>query len=264
MGNQPFFFIQISDVQFGMLGVNGEVFQETQLWEKMAAHVNRLRPVFVVNTGDLLNEPGDEKQLSESRRVTGMLDGNISIYTIPGNHDVGDAPTEETLGWYRREIGDDWYSFDYGRWHFIGLNSCIIADGQHVPQEAERQWEWLNHDLEAASPGEYSGIIVFMHHPLFLKDRDEGDDYFTIAREKRQLYLDLFGKYGVKAVFAGHLHQNNLAADSDLEIVTTNAVGMPLGEDPSGFRIVKVCGDHIEHRYFGLDDVISNKCAMFP
>ena len=96
-----------------------------------------------------------------------------------------------------------------------------------------------------------------MHHPLFLNDPEELDDYFNIQRQIRQIYLDLFQKYGIKTVFAGHLHQNNLTTNSQLEIITTGPVGMPLGEDSSGFRIVKVYADYVEHRYFGLDDVIT-------
>ena len=77
------------------------------------------------------------------------------------------------------------------------------------------------------------------------------------AIKKRQIYLDLFRKYDIKAVLAGHLRQNSLAADPQFEIVTTSPVGMPLGEAFSGFRVVKVYADHIEHKYFGLDDVIN-------
>ena len=38
-------------------------------------------------------------------------------------------------------------------------------------------------------------------------------------------------------------------------MVTTGAVGYPLGDDPSGFRVVKVLDGKSEHKYFGFDDV---------
>jgi 3',5'-cyclic AMP phosphodiesterase CpdA len=254
---RSFFFIQMSDPQFGMFPVNGNIFRETELLEKAVAHANRLVPAFVVNTGDLVNAPGDEKQLAGALSTTRKLDKSIPLYTIAGNHDVGDIPTEQTLGWYRKRIGKDWYSFDCSGWHFIALNSCIITQGQYVSQDAEEQWDWLSHDLQRTVSPDNSHTIVFMHHPLFLNDPDEADDYFNIPRQTRQVYLNLFRKHGVKTVFAGHLHQNNLSADPQLEVVTTGPVGMPLGQEPSGFRIVEVYVDHIEHRYFGLDDAIS-------
>ncbi len=257
MENQPFFFIQISDPQFGMFPVNKNIFQETQLFEKAIAHINRLEPAFVINTGDLVNDPGNEEQLTEATRIIHKLNKDIALYSLPGNHDVADIPTEETLGWYRENIGKDWYAFDYGQWHFIGFNSCIIANGKHVAEDVEKQWEWLNHDLEQ-NISNNSHTIVFMHHPLFLNDPEEPDDYFNIPLKMRQTYLDLFQKYGIKTVFAGHLHQNNLARNSRLEVITTGPIGMPLGSASSGFRIVRVYDDHIEHKYFGLCDVISH------
>lgn len=255
--NEPFFFIQISDPQFGMFSGNGDISRETQLLEKAVSRINQLGPAFVVNTGDMINEPGDEKQLAEAMRIIQNLDKGIVIYSVAGNHDVADVPTEQTLDWYRQNIGKDWYSFDYCRWHFIGLNSCIIANAEYAKQAAEKQLDWLNNDLEQTISMTDSHIMVFMHHPLFLNDPEEADDYFNIPLKIRQIYLKLFRKYDIKAVLAGHLHRNNLAADPKFEVVTTGPVGMPLGDDPSGFRIVKVYADHIEHKYFGLDDVIT-------
>ena len=257
MEDKPFFFIQMSDAQFGMYSANKDISREIELFEKAVSYINRLRPAFVLNTGDLVNEPCDEKQLAEAMRVIQNLDKDIAIYSVPGNHDVADAPTKETLGWYRKQLGRDWYSFDYCRWHFIGLNSCIVANAEYAQQDVEKQWNWLNNDLEQTASTNNSHIIIFMHHPLFLKDPDEANDYFNIPLKTRQAYLDLFRKYDIKAVLAGHLHQNNLTTNSRFEVVTTGPVGMPLGEDPSGFRIVKVYADHVEHRYYGLNDVIT-------
>jgi 3',5'-cyclic AMP phosphodiesterase CpdA len=255
--DESFFFIQMNDAQFGMYSANKDTSREIELLEKAVLHINRLKPAFVLNTGDLVNEPCDEKQLAEAMRIIKNLDKDIMIYSVPGNHDVADAPTEETLRWYRKQIGKDWYSFDYCRWHFIGLNSCIVANAEHAQQDAEKQWNWLSNDLERTASTSKSHIIIFMHHPLFLNDPDEANDYFNIPRKIRQTYLDLFRKYDIKLVLAGHLHQNNLTGNSQFEVVTTGPVGMPLGEAVSGFRIVKVYPDHVEHRYYGLDDVIT-------
>ncbi len=256
MKNQTFFFIQMSDPQFGMFPTKGDIFQETQLFEKAIAYANRLAPAFVINTGDMINDPSDENQLTVALSTMKKIDKSIPSYVIPGNHDIGDAPTEQSLNWYRKSVGKDWYSFDYGKWHFIGLNSCIIANSEHVAKDMEKQWEWLNHDLEKAASDSNLHIVVFMHHPLFLDHPEERDDYFNIPKQTRQLCLNLFQKYNIKTIFSGHLHQNNLTTNSRLELITTGPVGMPLGSASSGFRIVKVCADYIEHKYFSLDDIL--------
>jgi hypothetical protein len=41
----------------------------------------------------------------------------------------------------------------------------------------------------------------------------------------------------VRAVFAGHYHRNSYGTLGKMEMITTSAVGRPLGVDPSGFRV---------------------------
>ena len=55
----PFFFIQLTDPQLGMFTDNKDFVQETANFEFAVAAVNRLKPAFVVITGDLVNKPGD-------------------------------------------------------------------------------------------------------------------------------------------------------------------------------------------------------------
>ena len=105
MENEPFFLIQTSDIQFGMYPVEEGVYKETPLFEKAIEHLNRLKPAFVMFNGDLVNDPGDEKQLAQALRIKEKLSNNISFYPVPGNHDIADAPTEGkrvTQGHYLR------------------------------------------------------------------------------------------------------------------------------------------------------------------
>ena len=109
--------------------------------------------------------------------------------------------------------------------------------------------------MELAQKSGVKNIMVFMHHSLFLKDSNEPDEYFNINSERRKKYLELFQKYGVKQVFAGHYHRNSYGKAGDLEMITTGPVGRPLGADSSGFRIVNVKGKIVDHHYFALDSL---------
>jgi hypothetical protein len=103
--------------------------------------------------------------------------------------------------------------------------------------------------------------------------------------QKRLPLLEKFYKAGIRAVFSGHYHRNAYGKYKTLDQVgtrflslgstlishfpqiTTSATGRPLGDDPSGFRIVKVIQTSattdkqeqpqwdITHKYFGLDEV---------
>ena len=250
---QPFFFIQMTDTQFGMFTNNQGFEEETELFEKAVREADRLKPAFVVITGDLINKPGDRTQREELLRICGMLDKEIPLYLVSGNHDVGGKPTAESLKLYRETIEKDRFSFEHEGMYGIVLNSTVIHDPDSVSTEYDAQLSWLKQELVKASDRQPNHILIFLHHPLFLEQPDESDQYFNIPVEKRKVYLDLFRAHGVRAVFAGHYHRNSYGKDGAMEMITTGPVGRPLGDDPSGFRIVKVFPDRIEHRYYGLD-----------
>src|SRR3954447_5324441 len=108
---EPFFFIQASDPQFGMFTENRDFRQETANWEFVIANVNRLKPAFLVVTGDLTNQEGNADQIAEYKRINRKLDPSIHLYSVPGNHDVANDPTPESLAAYRKTYGPDYYSF---------------------------------------------------------------------------------------------------------------------------------------------------------
>jgi 3',5'-cyclic AMP phosphodiesterase CpdA len=253
--SEPFFFIQMADPQLGFFSGGEDFTKETELFEKAIAHANRLKPAFVVISGDLVNGAGNARQIAEFKRICAKLDKSIPLHLVCGNHDIGGKPNAAAIDRYRRAFGPDRYSFRCGGAYGIVLNTQIVKSPQNVPQEAPRQLAWLKAELAKAAASRAENILVFTHHPLFLDRPDEPEQYFNLPVKDRQAYLTLLRAYGVRAVFAGHHHRNSLARDGKMEMITTGPVGKPLGKDPSGLRIVKVYADRIEHAYYGLDSV---------
>jgi 3',5'-cyclic AMP phosphodiesterase CpdA len=253
--DSPFFFIQLTDPQFGMAASNADFAQETANFEFAIAAANRLRPAFVVVTGDLINKVDDEAQVAEYRRIAGKLDHAIPLYNLPGNHDIADPPTAEAVAVYTKRFGPDHYTFRHASLAGIVINTPIIFAAQKVPELAAAQEKWLRSELERARREGARHVVVFQHHSLFVADPAEPDQYFNIAREKRTQLLALFHEFGVTHVFAGHLHRNAVARDGNLEMVTTGPVGKPLGDGKSGLRIVTVTDAGIEHRYYEFGEV---------
>lgn len=254
MKENEFFFVQISDLQFGMYRPDADDYPETDLVRLAIERLNALEPDFVLCTGDLIDIPGSEKQMGHAREMLKDLNRNIPFLAVPGNHDVGDAPSRDDLAWFRRHIGRDWFSFNHGGWHFVGLNSCLLADWELAPEEAERQWNWLEDDLGRKLTGQVEGTIAFMHHPLFLESTKEDDGYFNLPRRSRDRCIDLFNSYGIRIVLAGHLHRCSEAESGDLKVIVSGPVGMPLEDGYSGLRIVRIGKDGVRHEYFALDD----------
>jgi 3',5'-cyclic AMP phosphodiesterase CpdA len=260
--SESYVFAQLADTQFGFFAEDREFIQETANYEFVVANLNRLRPAFVIVCGDLINKPGDPAQRAEYLRITALLDPSIPFYAVSGNHDVGNAPTPESLADYREHFGPDWYSFRERDIYGIVLNSSIISAPAAVESEAAAQEAWLREELARAKASGARHILVFQHHSWFLDSPDEPDAYFNIPLATRSRYLALFREAGVSHVFAGHYHRNAFGRDGELEMVTTGPVGRPLGDDPSGFRLVRVGAEGIAHEYVPLGRIPTQLLAQ--
>ncbi|MDP3070263.1 MAG: metallophosphoesterase [Opitutaceae bacterium] len=252
---EPFFFIQLSDPQLGMFTDNRDFTQDAANFEFAVAAVNRLRPAFVVITGDLVHKPGDAAQIAEYRRIAGKVDAAIPVYHIAGNHDVQNVPTPESLANYTKIFGPDRYVFRHGGLVGVVLNSSVIHSPEKSTAQLAEQERWLRAELAKARAENPRHIVVFQHHPWFLKSAAEPDQYFNIPLARRAPHLALFREFGVRYLFCGHYHRNAEARDGDLEAVTSGPVGKPLGGAKSGLRVAIVRDDRIEHRYYDLGDL---------
>ncbi len=274
-----FSFVQMSDPQFGMFASVSEYSEEeirqrrlrgilmskaprrisgfadeTRLYTRAIEKANSLKPDFVVVCGDMIHNMGDDAEMAELFRITEKLDERIPIHWVSGNHDVGESPTSESIAAYRENFGADNYSFDHSDCHFTVINSSVASDPSNVPREWDRIVQFLGDDLSAARRAGAQRLVLLVHHPLFLRRADEGEDYFTIPPERRDVIMRVLRDNDASAVFAGHMHRNNYARDGGIEMITTGAVGYPLGDDPSGIRLVTMDDSAITHRYFPLDE----------
>ncbi len=249
--SKPWFFIQITDPQFGMYENNKGFGKETQLYEEAVKGVNRLKPDFVVITGDLVNDRLDTMQIKEFKRITTNINPDIPVYLVPGNHDIGNVPDSSSIAAFIHTYGYDRFSFIHKNSLFIGLNSGIIKSNNTDAEQ--KQYHWLENSLSINKKS--SHIILFGHYSFFINSYDEPDGYFNIEKDKRMKYLELFATKKVNAVFSGHYHKNAVSKFGDIDVVTTSAVGMPHGDAPSGFMVVKVYPDRIEHQFYGLKEL---------
>jgi len=248
---EAFYFIQFTDPQFGMIEGNKGFSEETKLMEKAVNAINRLNPQFVVVTGDMVHDGKDQKQIEEFKRIIGLINKQIPVYLLPGNHDIGQEATDDAIHDYMEEHGYDCFSFQVNNSCFIGINTQIIWAKR--TQKEQYQLIWMEKILENSQKCNHR--IIFGHHPFFVNSPDEPDKYQNIPMERRAIYLDLFRKYNVGNMYVGHLHHNAGGKSGMFELTVTSALGMQLGEDKSGLRIVKVYPDRIVSEYYDLDNI---------
>ena len=277
MKNKNVSFVQMADPQFGMYssvskfsdadkaerrqrGINIEytgpilegLAKETSLFTEAIETANEINPDFVVICGDMVHNSDSDEQFQELIRISRLLNEDIKLYWVAGNHDVGDKPTRAGLAQYKEQFGEYNYSFQEENCYFIVLNSSICYDPGSVPDEWDILISFLEKELQIAASVQQRHKIIFMHHPLYLNDPNEGDNYFVIPSARRAKIIDLITEYDVSAVFTGHLHRNNYQKIGNTELVSTGPVGFPLGEDPSGIRHVRVDDNSLTHEYLGL------------
>lgn len=246
---KPFFFIQLSDPQFGFMDSNRSITGEIEAMNKAVKIINRLKPAFIVVTGDLVNDSKDEKQIKAYQQIIARVDPSIPVYAVPGNHDIGMLDSSNIEA-YRKHFCNTCFSFRYKNCAFIGLHSNVMKNEDKEREEA--QYKWLEKELKKAKRKKFK--FVFTHHSIFLKDINEKTNYSNLSPAMRTKYISLLKKYNVNAVFAGHLHDNAYGKTGDLEMVTIGAVGKPLGKGYQGMNVVKVYPEHYSFQYMALDE----------
>lgn len=255
----PFMFMQMADCQLGMMEYNRGWEKENALLERAVTVINQAKPRFLIVCGDLTNsEPGEPQypqQVADYKRIMNGLDRDIPQVCLCGNHDIGNAPTADSISSYVDHFGDHYYSFWVSGVHCVVVNSCLYFNSNNSPKLFSEQEEWLAEELKKSADNNPVHRIFFSHHSWFIDSPDEPDHYFNIPTTRRQKFLEQIDTGISTKLFAGHYHRNAGGYYKDIEMVTTGAVGMPLGKDPSGLRVVQVHEDRIDHYFKSIEAV---------
>ena len=284
-----FSFIQLADPQFGLFASSSRKTDEeiatfakrgliirkapliegftpeTALFTRAIEHANWLKPAFVVVCGDMVNECDNDDQVTEVKRIAGLLHPSIPIHWVPGNHDVAVDhinPDLESIESYLQNFGSDYYAFSHGGVRFIVINSTLFTSPGPLVDRANAQLAFVDAEATIArdrstenqnATGGQVQTVLFSHHPLFVETPDEADNPWSITRQYRMPLLEIAADHGIGTNFAGHWHRNNVVKRNGLEVISSGPVGYPLWHDPSGFRVAKVTTAEITHEYHSLE-----------
>ena len=244
----PFFFLQLSDPQFGFMDNNKSISAETEAMNKAVTAINQLKPPFVVITGDFVNNSKSKEQIAAYKSMIAQIDSSVKVYMIPGNHDIGKV-SRSSIDNYKKNYGETHFSFRYGDCVFIGIDSNIIKEEDKEREEV--QFKWLEQELQKTKDARFK--FVFTHCSVFLKRMDEPVNYSNFSLPMREKYVRLFQKYGVNAIFAGHLHNNAYGKVGNMEMITIGPVGKVLGTGYQGMNLVKVYPDRFISEFIALN-----------
>lgn len=235
---------------------------------RLKALVDSLRPAFVIISGDLVR---DALRVAEpeargyydlfTRELAGFT---VPVYTVPGNHEIFGierhrslvSPSHPLYGkrLYRSVRGPNYYSFDYGGVHFLGLDTVDYDDLQYYGHVDSLQLAWIRHDIAQLPPG--MSVVTFNHIPLVSAAQivDGYDDEsvaptlirlrgrtgFRHAVQNASAVLDALG-LRLDIALGGHMHRREFlrfeTASGTRRFAQTAAVVGPARSDgPMGIR----------------------------
>jgi hypothetical protein len=172
------------------------------------------------------------------REATADLDA--SLYLVPGNHDVGDKQADyvpagairpEYLALYEKHFGRHYFSFDVEDCHFVVINTSLVNSA--LPQE-QAQADWLEEDLRNARG---KRVFLFVHYPPYIAGETEHGHYDNIDEPGRSWLLELCARFGVTAMFTGHVHNFFFNAHEGMHIYSMPSTSFVRGDYSELFAI---------------------------
>ena len=167
---REFSFVHASDTHIAPASV--------ERTRRLRTLVDSIRPAFALITGDLVR---DALRVPEAEAV-GYYELFVKetsafatpLRTVPGNHEIFGIERHLSLvsakhplygrNMYRKYLGPEYYSFDFGGVHFVGLNSIDIEDLWYYGGIDSVQLAWLERDLALVRPE--TPVVTFNHIPF--------------------------------------------------------------------------------------------------
>jgi 3',5'-cyclic AMP phosphodiesterase CpdA len=223
----------------------------TQNFHRVSEYIDARRPDLVVNSGDLaFDAPTSRDDLEFARELHAALP--VTCRYLPGNHDIGDNPTElgpapaqpateQERQNFLSVFGEDRWRFDAAGWRFIGLNSLVMNTG--LASEAE-QYDWLASQLASADG---KPVALFLHKPLYLNSPEDPELAASAIRyipmPARSRLVEMLRAADLRLVASGHVHQRRdftyrhirhvwapsagfIISDARQEVIGTKEVGL--------------------------------------
>lgn len=222
-----FTVVQICDPQLGMTDYRENICS----FEQVVKQVNLLNPEFAVICGDLVNTTNDVS-FFDFAKIRNEF--SVPCYCVPGNHDLGGCPTTNSLARYRKLFGEDYFTVRRPGFRFLMLDTQLFK--WPLEGETAKQMSWLIEELKNAQ-AEHEQVCVCVHIPLFLGSPSEPERYMNLPPPIRRELLDLFRRYGVRAVLNGHTHCSLDKEDGGIRFVGGETTSTNMDGRPPGFRL---------------------------
>jgi 3',5'-cyclic AMP phosphodiesterase CpdA len=235
-------------------------------FESVLEHLTQLDLDFLLLPGDLTQHGERENHAWLQQRLAKLP---FPAYVVPGNHDVPVVLANEQsiafadFPYFYTKCGyEDPRQIYYIREllpgvKLIGLNSNSFNDqGEQVGRLDSKQLRWLEEVLAASSD---ELILVMVHHNVVEhlpnQSRHPLANRYMLANSAE--LLQLLRRYGVKLVFTGHLHVQDVAYDRGVYDITTGS----LVSYPHPYRVLEFRRDRQGREWL---QILSHRVESVP
>jgi acid phosphatase type 7 len=202
----------------------GDSRSNPEIFAKIMSASGGANPDLIISMGDLVENGGKYEQWNDFyfSVIHGVAESTPIVSTL-GDHE-GEGDDGELFRYFLRDnqpVDKQWFSFDYGSAHFISLD--------YRYPESKEMIDWFIKDITSSSK---KWNFVYMHRPCY----NLGGHGSTWGRGT---WPELFSKYKIDIVFAGHSHLYerfypvNPSDDSDalpVTYITSGGAGAELYE----------------------------------
>ena len=218
---------------------------------KLIKAFNEENFLFLTILGDLLNDADNQTQLNTFMNIINNCTNKSKIYLVPGNHDVcipakEDNISDYSLNLYRERFGLDYYKIEHDNLKLIFLNSSIFRNHNNFREDYNNQLNLLKDAVDDYD----EDLFIFMHHPLYAEHINENKNTWNIDKEVRLEIIDILSNHNKSVnIFSGHMHQNKINNYENIKNIIVSSIGVPLGNDPSGYYYVKYENNNLEYKF---------------
>ena len=199
--------------------------------------VNRIideKPLFIVNTGDLVSNGNSMDDWEHFFRINDKLIRHVPYFPVLGNHE---QDSENYYNFFSLPGNERYYFFSVGDALFIILdmegpdyNTPEYLEGENVnafwtnisKKYFEEEKEWLENILTL---NDDAGYIYVFFHPTFYSIKTSR---VAEAELRRAFWGDIFERHSVTAVLNGHDHYYHHAEHGGTHYIVTAGGGAPL------------------------------------
>ena len=205
--------------------------------ERVLEHLESFELDFLLLPGDLTQDGEPENHQWLGQRLAKLP---FPVYVVPGNHDVPTLlATENSIGFQDFPCYYQKFGYQNSQQHYytqeilpgvqlIALNSNQFdREGKLIGLVDEAQLLWLEGTLEKVRD---KLVLVMIHHNLIehlpAQSKHPLGRRYMLANAPQ--LLAILRKYGVKLIFTGHLHVQDVAElEGMYEICTGSLVSYP-------------------------------------